>query len=54
MIIIAVTAFLFRRFGLGELALILAVLSLVLVIESGRYIVRQFLKGYRHTSRTRK
>ena len=45
MLVILAIAALFRRFGLGELALILAVLSLILVVESGRFIVRQFLKG---------
>ena len=38
---------LFRRIGLGELALFLSVVVLVLAVESVRYVVRQFLKGYR-------
>jgi len=37
----------FRRIGLGELALILAPLALVIVIEGGRYVVKRFVKGYR-------
>jgi len=44
---IGCVAVLFRRIGLGELAVILAPLALIVVIESGRYIVRQLAKGYR-------
>jgi predicted ABC-type exoprotein transport system permease subunit len=44
--IIVIAAF-FRWIGLGEIALFVAVLVLVLAVESVRYVVRQFLKGYR-------
>ncbi len=44
---IGCVAVLFRRIGLGELAVILAPLALIIVIESGRYLVRQLAKGYR-------
>jgi hypothetical protein len=38
---------LFRQIGPAELALVLAPLALAVLIESGRYILRQFIKGYR-------
>lgn len=38
---------LFRQVGPLELAVVLVPVALVVIIESGRYIVRQFLKGYR-------
>ena len=44
---IAVIAAFFRWIGLGEIALFLSVVVLVLVVESVRYVVKQFLKGYR-------
>ena len=44
--IIAVAAF-FRWIGVGEIALFLSVVVLVLIVESVRYVVKQFLKGYR-------
>ena len=44
---LAVIAVFFRWIGLGEMALLLSALTLVLAVESGRYVVKQFLKGYR-------
>jgi hypothetical protein len=44
--IVVIMAF-FRWIGLGEIALFLAALMLVLAVESVRYVVKQFLKGYR-------
>jgi len=41
---------LFRQMGLGEIAVFLSVVVLVLTVESVRYVVRQFLKGYRRGS----
>lgn len=47
LVMLAGLAVLFRRIGPWELALVLAPLALVLLIESARYIIRQFLKSYR-------
>ncbi len=44
--IVCIAAF-FRWIGLGEIAVFLSAAVLVLVIESVRYVVKQFLKGYR-------
>lgn len=44
--LIVVAAF-FRWIGLGEIALFLSVVALVVAVESIRYVVKQFLKGYR-------
>jgi len=44
--IVVIAAF-FRWIGLGEIAIILSALVLVLIVESVRYVVEQFLKGYR-------
>ncbi len=44
---ITVIAAFFRWIGLGEIAVFLSVLVLVLIVESVRYVVKQFLKGYR-------
>jgi len=44
---IVVIAVFFRRIGLGEMAVFLSVMALVLAVESIRYVVKQFLKGYR-------
>jgi hypothetical protein len=43
--IVVIAAF-FRWIGLGEIAIILSALVLVLIVESVRYVVKQFLKGY--------
>jgi hypothetical protein len=37
----------FRWIGLGEMAVFLSAVVLVLAVESVRYVVKQFLKGYR-------
>ena len=44
---ITCAASLFRRVGLGEIALVLAPLAVVVMIESIHYLARQFLRGYR-------
>ena len=44
--IIVIAAF-FRWIGLGEIALFLSVVMLVLIVESVRYVVKRFLKSYR-------
>jgi hypothetical protein len=44
---IAVIAAFFRWIGLGEIALFLSAVVLVVIVESVRYVVKQFLKGYR-------
>ena len=44
---ITIIAAFFRWIGLGEIAIILSALVLVLIVESVRYVVKQFLKGYR-------
>ena len=44
---ITIIAAFFRWIGLGEIALFLSAVVLVLIIESVRYVVKQFLKGYR-------
>ena len=44
---IIVIAVFFRWIGLGEIALFLSALVLVLIVESVRYVVKQFVKGYR-------
>jgi hypothetical protein len=44
---ITVIAAFFQWIGLGEIALFLSVVVLVLIVESVRYVVQQFLKGYR-------
>ena len=49
--VIAFIASLLRRLGLGEIALILAVLALAFGVEIVRYIVKQVLKGYRGEKR---
>ena len=52
LVIVAIGA-IFRRMGLGEIALVAAFLGLVLVLESGRYVLRQFIKGYRGENKAR-
>jgi hypothetical protein len=39
---------LFRRIGVGELALIAVPILLVIVVEGGLYVAKQFFKGYRN------
>jgi hypothetical protein len=47
LLIISFIASFFRRFGWGELALVAAVLCLAFVVEIVRFLVKQFMKGYR-------
>ncbi|MBP7691726.1 MAG: hypothetical protein KA764_07400 [Anaerolineales bacterium] len=44
---LVLAAWLWRWIGLGEAAVILAALTLAFLLESARYILRAFLKGYR-------
>ena len=51
-----VVGFLFifgRRIGMGEWALIFSIFAVVIGIESIRYVVRQFLSGYRREGKSR-
>jgi hypothetical protein len=50
---LAAGAVLFRRVGLGEYGIILAVFTLLFVVESVRFVVRQFLKAFRGEEHTR-
>jgi hypothetical protein len=47
LIILALFAALFRRLGLGEVALIAAVLALAFCVEIVRYVLKQVAKGFR-------
>ena len=47
LLILALIVTFFRRLGLGEVALIAAVLALAFIVEIGRYLIKQFLRGYR-------
>lgn len=47
LIVVAALSAILRTMGLGELALIAGFFALVFSVESIRYVVRQFLKGYR-------
>lgn len=40
-----------RAIGLGEWALLLGPLALIIVIESARFVARRFLAGYRDPPR---
>ncbi len=54
--VIALVGFLFvfgRRIGMGEWALIISIFAVVIGIESIRYVVRQFLSGYRREGKYR-
>jgi hypothetical protein len=44
--LVALAAYLFRWIGLGELGVFLGLFTIGFLIESIRYIVGQFLKGY--------
>lgn len=53
---IALVGFLFvfgRRIGMGEWALVISIFAVVIGIESIRYVVRQFLSGYRREGKYR-
>jgi len=47
LIAIIIIASFFRRFGLGELALLLGFFAIVFLIEAGVYVARRFLRGLR-------
>jgi len=47
LVVLALIAAFFRRLGLGEVALIAAVLALAFCVEIVRYVVKQVMKGYR-------
>ncbi|HLB50147.1 MAG TPA: hypothetical protein VJL59_24255 [Anaerolineales bacterium] len=47
LVILSLFAALFRRLGLGEVALIAAVLALAFCVEIVRFVVKQVMKGYR-------
>ncbi len=47
LIALALLAAFFRRLGLGEAALIAAVLALAFCVEIVRYVLKQVMKGYR-------
>ncbi|MEK7327068.1 MAG: hypothetical protein AAB217_17635 [Chloroflexota bacterium] len=44
--VLAAITWLFRRVGLGEVAIVVAVLALAFGVEIVRFVVKQFLKGY--------
>jgi hypothetical protein len=46
-LILSFVASFFRRLGWGEIGLIAAIFSLAFVVEIVRFLVKQFLKGYR-------
>ena len=50
--LIAAMAWLFQRVGLGEIGVILAVLAVAFSVEIVRYVVKQFLRGYRAPPQT--
>ncbi len=43
---ILVIALFFRKLGLGELAVVAAIMALTFGVESVRFVIGQFLKGY--------
>lgn len=45
--VLAAITWLFRRVGLGELAIVVSILALAFGVEMVRFVVRQVLKGYR-------
>ncbi len=44
---IIIFAAVFRRFGLGEFALLLGFIVLVFLVEAGIYVARRFMRGLR-------
>ena len=46
-LILALLAALFRRLGLGEVGLVLAIFALAFCVEIVRYLVKQVVKGLR-------
>ncbi len=47
LVLVVLATLLFRKIGLGELAIIAAIFALAFSVESVRFIVGRFLKGYR-------
>ena len=47
LLVLIIVAAIFRRFGLGELALLLGFFAIVFVIEAGVFVARRFLRGLR-------
>ncbi len=47
LVVLSLVATFFRRLGLGEAALIAAVLALAFCVEIVRFVVKQIWKGYR-------
>ena len=47
LVVLSLAATFFRRLGLGEVALIAAVLALAFCVEIVRFVVKQVMKGYR-------
>jgi hypothetical protein len=45
---IAFTFVFFRRLGWSEVAVVAAIVVLALIVEIVRYLVKQFMKGYRN------
>jgi hypothetical protein len=48
LLILTFVASFFRRLGWGELALVAAIFSLAFVVEIVRFLIKQFMKGYRN------
>ena len=47
LLVLIIVAAIFRRFGLGELALLLGFFAIVFIIEAGVFVARRFLRGLR-------
>jgi hypothetical protein len=48
LLLVVLATLLFRKIGLGELAVIAAIFALAFSIESIRFVVGRFLKGYKN------
>ena len=47
LLVLIIVAAIFRRFGIGELALLLGFFAIVFIIEAGAFVARRFLRGLR-------
>ena len=47
LLVIIIFASIFRRFGLGEFALLVGFVVLLFLVEAGLYVARRFLQGLR-------
>ena len=47
LVAIIISASIFRRFGLGEFALLVGFVVLVFLVEAGLYVARRFLQALR-------